>query len=95
MAVDEKTVVRVARLARLELAPDEAPAIAAELNAILGWVDQLRSVDTEGVAPMDRVMPIRRAWRDDVVTDGNCRDAVLLNAPAQSHGFFAVPKVVE
>jgi aspartyl-tRNA(Asn)/glutamyl-tRNA(Gln) amidotransferase subunit C len=95
MAVDEKIVARVAGLARLKLAPGEAAAMAGELNTILGWVDQLQSVDTDDVAPMAQVMPIKRPWRDDVVTDGNCRDAILANAPAQSHGFFAVPKVVE
>lgn len=95
MAVDETIVARVARLAMLELKSGEAAHLATELNAILGWIDQLQAVDTEGVEPMAAVIPIQRAWRDDIVTDGNRQADILANAPAQSHGFFAVPKVIE
>lgn len=95
MAVDEKIVARVASLARLELKPGEAAHLTDELNAILGWVDQLQAVDTDGVEPMSAVIPMQRAWREDVVTDGDRQQEILANAPAQSHGFFAVPKVIE
>ncbi len=95
MAVDEKIVARVASLARLKLAPADAAPLAAELNNILGWIDQLQAVDTGNVQPMDAVIPNRRPWREDVVTDGGIADDVLANAPAAAHGFFAVPKVIE
>lgn len=95
MAIDETTVARVARLSRIALGPGEAPLLAQELNGILGWIDQLQAVDTDGVAAMTSVMPVPQRWRDDVVTDGNRADEVLANAPAAMHGFFAVPKVVE
>lgn len=95
MAVDHETVMRVAKLARIALDPAEAPALAAELNGILGWIDQLQAVDTADVQPMDAVIPKLHRWRADVVTDGNRADDVLANAPARAHGFFAVPKVVE
>ncbi len=95
MAVDETMVVRVAKLARIRLADAEVAPLAHELNRILGWIDQLQAVDTEGVAPLDMVIPVRRAWRDDAVTDGNIQTDILANAPAAAHGFFAVPKVIE
>ena len=95
MAVDESTVARVAHLARLKLSPQDCAPLAGELNNILGWIDQLQQVDTDDVAPMNSVMPITRAWREDVVTDGNMADAVLANAPDAAHGFFGVPKVIE
>jgi aspartyl-tRNA(Asn)/glutamyl-tRNA(Gln) amidotransferase subunit C len=95
MTVLHEDVVKVARLARLRLATEEMAHLEGELNKILGWIDQLQAVDTEGVEPMEMVIPMSRAWRADEVTDGNCREAVLANAPAAAHGFFAVPKVVE
>ena len=66
-----------------------------ELNNILGWVEQLGEVNTDGVEPLTAVIPNKLRLRDDVVTDGGVRDAVLANAPAPEHGFFAVPKVIE
>jgi len=66
-----------------------------ELNNILGWIEQLGEVDTSAVEPMTSVIPNTLRLRDDIVTDGNIRDAVLANAPAPEHGFFAVPKVIE
>ena len=66
-----------------------------ELNQILGWVEQLSAVDTEGVEPLTAVIEQKLRLRDDVIDDGNVRDKVLANAPDAQHGFFAVPKVIE
>ena len=96
MSVDKSTVVRIARLARIKVPEDELETLAAELGKILDWVEQLDEVDTEGVAPMTSAaegMGLRR--RPDVVTDGDCADKVLANAPETRDGFFVVPKVVE
>lgn len=95
MAVDQETVARVARLARLRLAPDEGAPLADELNRILGWIDQLQAVDTAGIEPMTAVIPFTRAWRADSVTEGGIADQILANAPKAAHGFFAVPRVIE
>jgi len=95
MSVDSSTVRRVAKLARLRLAEGDVAGLEAELNKILGWIDQLQAVDTDGVEPLAAVIPTRAPWRADQVTDGNCREAILANAPASAHGFFAVPKVIE
>jgi aspartyl-tRNA(Asn)/glutamyl-tRNA(Gln) amidotransferase subunit C len=95
MAVDDKMVQRVAGLARLTLSAQEVPHLTAELNSILGWIDQLQAVETGNVQPMTAVIPLKRDWRADVVTDGDIQADVLANAPEARHGFFAVPKVIE
>ena len=95
MALGKTEVAQVAALARIRLSEAELEPLAAELSEILGWVEQLGEVDTDGVPPMTSVAAMRLPARDDVVTDGDCRDAILGNAPQTARGFFAVPKVVE
>lgn len=95
MSIDQATVQKIARLARIAITAEEAAALEPELNNILGWVEQLGEVDVTGVEPMTAVIANRLRLRDDVVTDGNIRDAVLANAPEPQHGFFGVPKVIE
>ena len=95
MSVNADTVRHVAKLARIAMSDAEIAALVPELNQILGWVDQLAEVDTDGVEPLTAVIDLKLRLRDDVVTDGNVRDKVLANAPDAQHGFFAVPKVIE
>jgi aspartyl-tRNA(Asn)/glutamyl-tRNA(Gln) amidotransferase subunit C len=95
MSVDTATVRHIAKLARIAVTDREVDALVPELNNILGWIEQLQEVDVEGVEPMTAVIPNTLRLRDDVVTDGGLRDAVLANAPLAEHGFFAVPKVIE
>ena len=95
MPLDRKAVAHIATLARIRV-PDEAlDALAGELDQILHWVEQLGEVDTADVLPMSGVGRARLPRREDRVSDGDCRDAVLANAPEAAGGFFAVPKVVE
>ena len=95
MSVNESQVRHVAKLARLALSDAEIDKMVPELNNILGWVEQLGEVNTDGVEPLTAVIDLKLRLRDDVVTDGDLRDKVLLNAPDAQHGFFAVPKVIE
>ncbi|MCH7862799.1 Asp-tRNA(Asn)/Glu-tRNA(Gln) amidotransferase subunit GatC [Sphingomonas sp. NPDC092331] len=95
MSVDTATVKKVASLARIAISDADAERLAPELNNILGWIEQLGEVDTSSVEPMTAVIPNALRLREDVVTEGNQRDAVLQNAPQGEHGFFTVPKVVE
>ncbi len=95
MSLDAETVRNIAFLARIKV-PDEALApLAGELSHIIGWVEQLAEVDTEGVRPMTSVADMTLPRRADRVTDGDCRDAVIATAPEAAGGFFTVPKVVE
>lgn len=95
MSVDTATVKRVARLARIAVTEDDAERMTAELNAILGFVEQLGEVDVSGVEPMTSVTPMAMKKRQDVVTDGARADDIVANAPATQESFFLVPKVVE
>jgi aspartyl-tRNA(Asn)/glutamyl-tRNA(Gln) amidotransferase subunit C len=95
MSVDTATVRHIAKLARIAVTDGEAEALVPELNNILGWIEQLQEVDVTGVEPMTAVIPNHLRLREDIVTDGGKRDAVLANAPVAEHGFFAVPKVIE
>ena len=95
MSVNAQQVRHVAKLARIAMSDAEVDALVPELNNILGWVEQLGEVNTDGVEPLTAVIDLKLRLRDDVVTDGDVRDKVLLNAPDAQHGFFAVPKVIE
>jgi aspartyl-tRNA(Asn)/glutamyl-tRNA(Gln) amidotransferase subunit C len=100
MSVDNATVAKIAKLARIAMTDEEVAAMVPELNNILGWVEQLGEVDVTGVEPMTAVIPNSLRLRADVIdadplTGGGVRDAVLANAPAPQHGFFGVPKVIE
>lgn len=95
MSVDTATVKKVASLARIAISDADAERLAPELNNILGWIEQLGEVDTANVEPTTAVIPNQQRLREDVVTEGQQRDAVLANAPQGEHGFFTVPKVVE
>jgi aspartyl-tRNA(Asn)/glutamyl-tRNA(Gln) amidotransferase subunit C len=95
MALDKATVAHIAALARIRLAEAELAPLAGELSQILDWIEQLNEVDTAGVPPMASVAELSLPMRADRVSDGNCPEAILDNAPQTARGFFAVPKVVE
>ena len=95
MQVDEATVRRIARLARIKVTDAEAKALETEISGILDWVRQLDEVDVGNVEPMTRVIPMTLRKREDTVTDGEIPEQVLANAPQREGDFFVVPKVVE
>ena len=95
MLVDEKTVRRIAHLARIAVAEDEVAPLQGELNAILAFVEQLSAVDVTGVEAMTSVTPMAMKKRKDVVTDGGRAVDVVANAPETEDHYFLVPKVVE
>lgn len=95
MSVSPEQARHIARLARIAMSDEELGRLVPELNNILGWVEQLGEVDTDGIEPLATVIDQKLRLRDDVVTDGDIRGEVLANAPEAQHGFFAVPKVIE
>jgi aspartyl-tRNA(Asn)/glutamyl-tRNA(Gln) amidotransferase subunit C len=95
MSLDAATVRRIAKLARIRVDDGEVATLQAELNAILGYVEQLGEVDVAGVEPLSGGAQMAMRMREDVVTDGARAEAVLANAPDRVGEFFAVPKVVE
>ena len=105
MKVTEKDVAYVADLANLELTPEESRRMVADLNSILGHIDQLNKLDTGNVEPMAEVLSafassrqgekFSYAQRDDGVKPGLGRDVALANAPDTDGSCFRVPKVIE
>ena len=95
MALDKGTVRRIAHLARIRVADAELEAVRHDMDSLLGFVEQLNEVDTEGVEPMTSAVEMQMRRREDKVTDGDQRDAVLANAPDPERGFYTVPTVVE
>ncbi|MEP2979323.1 MAG: Asp-tRNA(Asn)/Glu-tRNA(Gln) amidotransferase subunit GatC [Lentilitoribacter sp.] len=95
MSVDQATVKRVAKLSRIAISEENLGKMEGELNAILGFVEQLSEVDVEGVEPMTSVTPMEMKKRKDGVTDGAKAGDIIANAPESDDNFFIVPKVVE
>ena len=92
---DRMDVRYVAGLARIALSDAEASQLQGQLDDILAFVGELKSLDVEGVSATDVATEARNAWREDEPAVGLERDVVLKNAPLARHGQFAVPKVVE
>ena len=95
MRAKRATVHRIAKLARIAITEEEAGRLEKELSGILDWVAQLDEIDTKDVEPMTRVVAMTMKQRKDEVTDGNCAEAILKNAPVADDGYFVVPKIVE
>lgn len=95
MSVDVSTVKRVAHLARIAVNEADVERMTGQLNAILGFVEQLNEVDVDGVEPMTSVTPIAMKKRRDKVDDGGKAADIVANAPIHEDNFFVVPKVVE
>jgi aspartyl-tRNA(Asn)/glutamyl-tRNA(Gln) amidotransferase subunit C len=95
MSLDPATVRRIASLARIRVEESEIATLQTELNAILGWIEQLNEVDVDGVEPLTGAAQMALKMREDAVTDGGYPEKVLANAPERAGDFFAVPKVVE
>ena len=95
MSVDAKTVKRIGRLARIRIEESEVEKYQGELNAIIGFIEQLGEVNVEGVEPMTSVTPMTLRRREDKVTDGGYPEKIVANAPLSQDNFFMVPKVIE
>ena len=99
MEIKKKDIVRIERLARLKLSPEQEEGFSERLTKVFDWIDHLAEVNTEGVHPM--VNPLTTLnipttpLRQDQVTDGERQEEILSNAPKAQHGSFTVPKVVE
>ena len=94
MSVDEKTVRRVARLARIKVEEKDVPKLAGELNVILAFVEQLNEVNVDGVEPLTSVVAMEMKKRADVVADGHYAKAIVANTQSEDD-FFMVPRVIE
>ena len=95
MKIQTEDVRKVAHLARLELSEDEAQRLTGDMNNILGYIDKLAELDTEGVEPTSHAVPVTNVFREDVRKDFFSVDEGLANAPSVEEGSFKVPRVIE
>jgi aspartyl-tRNA(Asn)/glutamyl-tRNA(Gln) amidotransferase subunit C len=95
MKMTTADVEYVARLARLELTPGEKELFAGQMDAILGYVEKLKGVDTNGIIPTSHAVPMENSFREDIVCPSIGLEKALANAPERAGSFFAVPKVIE
>jgi aspartyl-tRNA(Asn)/glutamyl-tRNA(Gln) amidotransferase subunit C len=95
MALSIEDVKRVAHLARIEVTPDEAQDVLKKLTGIFGLIEDMRRVDTAGIAPMSHAADVSLMLREDVVTETNQRDLFQSVAPSTADGLYLVPKVIE
>jgi aspartyl-tRNA(Asn)/glutamyl-tRNA(Gln) amidotransferase subunit C len=93
--MDKATVLKVARLARIRISEDKVDRYVTEITNTMNVIEELKGADTKGLKPLVNVSEFEMVLREDSVTDGNCAEQVLKNAPQQKFGYFAVPKVIE
>ena len=95
MKITPEDVEHVARLARLALEPTELEALTGQMDAILGYVEKLNELDTEGIEPTSHAVPMENAFRSDEVKPSIGIERAQQNAPAKDGSCFKVPKVIE
>jgi aspartyl-tRNA(Asn)/glutamyl-tRNA(Gln) amidotransferase subunit C len=95
MSLSIEQIMRVAGLARIELAEGDTEATRGKLNSILELIEQLQAVDTRGIEPMSHPQDLAQRLRDDVAIESDARDAFQAIAPRTENGLYLVPKVIE
>ncbi len=95
MALERPEVEKIAHLARLGLNEDDLPRTTETLNNILGLIDRMQAVDTNGVEPLAHPLETTQRLRRDEVTETSQRDAYQAIAPAVEDGLYLVPRVIE
>lgn len=93
--ITDETIAYVGILAKLELSDEEKEAAKKDMADMLDYIDKLNELDTEGVEPLSHVFPVENVFREDMVTNGDCRGDILQNAPGEKDGMFKAPRTVE
>ena len=93
--ISDETIEYVGILAKLELSAQEKEAAKKDMGRMLDYIDKLGELDTTVVEPMSHVFPVHNVFREDVVTNGDNREAILKNAPEEKDGMFVVPKTFD
>lgn len=96
MTIDEKTLDRIAELARLDYSePAARKAILADMEKVLAFVERLNEVDTEGVEPLIFMTDEADVLRDDLAETSISKKEALMNAPVKDSDYFKVPRVID
>lgn len=93
--ITDETIEYVGILAKLELSDEEKEEAKKDMGRMLDYIDKLGELDTADVEPMSHVFPVWNVFREDVVTNGDAREAILKNAPQEKDGMFVVPKTFD
>ena len=93
--ISDETIEYVGILAKLELSDEEKEQAKKDMGSMLDYIDKLNELDTSGVEPMSHIFPVNNVFREDVVTNGDDREAILANAPEEKDGSFVVPKTFD
>ena len=93
--ISDETIEYVGILAKLELNDQEKEEAKKDMERMLDYIDQLNELDTTGIEPMSHIFPVYNVFREDVVTNGDDRNNMLKNAPAEKDGTYKVPRTVE
>lgn len=94
MSADKKLIRRIADLSNIHIDDDELEGFAGDMDAIIGYMEQIKNIDTGDAKPMEHVLPINNVFREDSPKDGFDRELLLKNAAAAQDGCFRVPVVV-
>ena len=95
MEITRELVGYVARLAQLRLDEEQQEQAAKDLARMIGYVDKMAELDTEGVEPMSHALPVKNVFREDEIRESMEREKVLQNAPKTKDGCFLAPRTVE
>ena len=95
MKITVADVEYVARLARLDLSDTEKNLFAGQMDTILGYVEKLKGLDTDGILPTSHAVPMENSFRPDLTTPSIGIEKALANAPDRVASFYRVPKVLE
>lgn len=90
-----ETIDYVSILAKLKLTPEETEGARSDMQKMLDYVEKLNELDTDGVEPMTHLFPYDNVFREDIVTNGDAREEMLVNAPKTKDGQYLVPKTIE
>ena len=91
--ISDETIEYVGILAKLELSEEEKEAAKKDMEQ-MDYIDTLNELDTAGIEPMSHVFPVQNVFREDVVTNGDNKEATLANAPLRKEDSFEVPKTI-
>ena len=93
--IDDAVMENVEILAKLALTPTEREKAREKMQEMLDYMDKLNELGTEGIEPLAHTFPVENVFREDIVTNGDNREAMLLNAPKSKDGQYQVPKTVQ
>ena len=92
--IDDETIENVCILAKLSLGEEAKEKAKEDMQKMLDYVEKLDELDTDGVEPLSHIFGDENVFRDDVVTNGDNKEAMLANAPKEKEGQYQVPKTI-